>query len=87
MEKVKNFLTGGSSKKDHVDPYFVFSFGGNVAQSEVKEQNASPEWNEELRVPLQFPPISDKITLQVRNALFLAIGNGTSPICLESRLA
>ena len=71
LERMKNFFTGGTSKKDHVDPYFVFGFGGNEAKSEVKEQNASPEWNEQLKVELQFPPISDKITLQVHSSLVL----------------
>ena len=66
MERVKNFF-GSSTKRDHVDPYFVFAFAGKESVSETKEQNASPEWNQELRINIQFPPISEKITLQVNN--------------------
>lgn len=66
LEKVKNlFASKNGAKKDHVDPFVVFSFAGSKAESLTKEQNASPVWNEELRLDMQFPPLSEKISLQV----------------------
>jgi Ca2+-dependent lipid-binding protein len=48
-----------------VDPYFVLTFAGNAVESVIKESNASPEWNEVLKLGVQFPSLCDRLTLQI----------------------
>lgn len=64
MEKMKNFFVGGA-KKEHVDPYFTFSFAGKEVESEVKMQCASPDWNQLLKLGFSFPSLCDELVFRM----------------------
>lgn len=63
-EQMKKALLGGEAK-ELVDPYFVFSFAGKESRSRTHENSDHPEFNEELRVPFQFPSMCEKLKLQL----------------------
>ncbi|XP_022096608.1 dysferlin-like isoform X4 [Acanthaster planci] len=67
FEGIKNILGSGSGKKELVDPYLIASFAGKKVKTDVKYTNDHPDWNQELRVPIRFPSMCEKLKLQMRD--------------------
>uniref|UniRef100_A0A1I8IJ23 C2 domain-containing protein n=1 Tax=Macrostomum lignano TaxID=282301 RepID=A0A1I8IJ23_9PLAT len=64
FQGVKKIFTG-TSTKELVDPYLVFQFAGKEVHTDTKYTDDHPEWNEELRIGLQFPSMCERIKLQM----------------------
>ncbi|PAA77701.1 hypothetical protein BOX15_Mlig001839g4 [Macrostomum lignano] len=64
FQGVRKIFTG-TSTKELVDPYLVFQFAGKEVRTETKYTNDHPEWNEELRMGLQFPSMCERIKFQM----------------------
>ncbi|XP_038071057.1 myoferlin-like isoform X3 [Patiria miniata] len=67
FEGIKNILGSGSGKKELVDPYLSASFAGKKVKTDVKYTNDHPDWNQELKVPIRFPSMCEKLKLQMRD--------------------
>ncbi|XP_067657682.1 myoferlin-like isoform X1 [Haliotis asinina] len=67
MEGVKKVFNIGEEQKELVDPYFVFSFAGKEVKSKIMYCCDHPEWNQELRLGLQFPSMCERIKFMIRD--------------------
>ncbi|XP_058826537.1 otoferlin-like [Topomyia yanbarensis] len=66
MANVKRAFTGET--KDLVDPYVQISFAGLSGKSSVKKASYNPVWNEQLVFTEMFPPLCQRIKIQLRDA-------------------
>ncbi|XP_055712780.1 otoferlin-like isoform X2 [Phlebotomus papatasi] len=66
MANVKRAFTGES--KDLVNPYVQVSFAGLSGKTSVKKNSYTPIWNEQLVFTEMFPPLCQRIKLQLRDA-------------------
>lgn len=67
FEGMKKVLRVGEEKKELVDPYLVFSFAGKSLETDVKYTNDHPEWNQELRLPIRFPSMCERLKLVLKD--------------------
>ncbi|KAK6186023.1 hypothetical protein SNE40_008141 [Patella caerulea] len=67
MEGVKKVFRIGEEQKELVDPYFVFSFAGKELKSKIMYCCDHPEWNQELRLGLQFPSMCERIKFMIKD--------------------
>ncbi|XP_076068132.1 otoferlin-like isoform X2 [Oratosquilla oratoria] len=65
MANVKKAFTGDS--RDLVDPYVQVSFAGLSGRTSVKRKTASPVWNEQVVFTEMFPPLCQRVKIQVRD--------------------
>ncbi|PSN37731.1 Otoferlin [Blattella germanica] len=65
VANVKKAFTG--EIKDLVDPYVQVSFAGLTGKTSVKKNNYAPVWNEQLVFTEMFPPLCQRIKLQLRD--------------------
>ncbi|XP_055682391.1 otoferlin [Lutzomyia longipalpis] len=66
MANVKRAFTGES--KDLVNPYVQVSFAGLSGKTSVKKNSYTPVWNEQLVFTEMFPPLCQRIKVQLRDA-------------------
>ncbi|XP_062700276.1 otoferlin-like isoform X1 [Aedes albopictus] len=66
MANVKRAFTGEA--KDLVNPYVQVSFAGLTGKTTVKKASYSPVWNEQLVFTEMFPPLCQRIKVQLRDA-------------------
>ncbi|XP_053689019.1 otoferlin-like [Sabethes cyaneus] len=66
MANVKRAFTGET--KDLVNPYVQVSFAGLAGKSTVKKASYNPVWNEQLVFTEMFPPLCQRIKIQLRDA-------------------
>ncbi|XP_055522373.1 otoferlin-like isoform X2 [Wyeomyia smithii] len=66
MANVKRAFTGET--KDLVNPYVQVSFAGLSGKSSVKKASYNPVWNEQLVFTEMFPPLCQRIKIQLRDA-------------------
>ncbi|GAB0097051.1 hypothetical protein DMENIID0001_126430 [Sergentomyia squamirostris] len=66
MANVKRAFTGES--KDLVNPYVHVSFAGLSGKTSVKKNSYTPVWNEQLVFTEMFPPLCQRIKVQLRDA-------------------
>ncbi|XP_037920162.1 otoferlin-like isoform X1 [Hermetia illucens] len=66
MANVKKAFTGES--KDLVSPYVQVSFAGLSGKTTVKKNAYAPVWNEQLVFTEMFPPLCQRIKIQLRDA-------------------
>ncbi|XP_058978172.1 otoferlin-like [Musca domestica] len=66
MANVKKALTGEA--KDLVSPYVQVSFAGLSGKTTVKKNAYAPVWNEQLVFTEMFPPLCQRIKIQLRDA-------------------
>jgi len=76
LQDVKDFLskieekfvnTRTKSKKDLVDPYAQFSFAGKSIQTRICQNDASPAWNQQLKVNFKFPSMCDRLRVSLKD--------------------
>ncbi|KAK3589425.1 hypothetical protein CHS0354_020754 [Potamilus streckersoni] len=67
LEGVKKVFRIGEEQKELVDPYFVFSFAGKEVRTKTMYCNDHPEFNQTLRLGLQFPSMCERIKLIIRD--------------------
>ncbi|XP_071949270.1 myoferlin-like isoform X3 [Antedon mediterranea] len=67
FEGVKKIFGVADQQKELVDPYLECKFAGNKLKTDVKYCNDHPDWNQELRVPIKFPSMCERIKLRVRD--------------------
>ncbi|XP_072177496.1 myoferlin-like [Diadema setosum] len=68
FEGVKKFFgAGDGERKELVDPYLIVGFAGKKVQSSVKQCDQNPAWNEEIRLPMRFPSMCERLKLQLRD--------------------
>ncbi|KAL4231637.1 hypothetical protein ACF0H5_009217 [Mactra antiquata] len=90
LQGVKKFFRIGEEVKELVDPYFLMGFAGKEVQSKIMYCNDHPEYNQTLKVGLQFPSMCEKIRLSMRDwdriteddtigTTFLQVSNISSP--------
>uniref|UniRef100_A0AAR2LV41 Fer-1 like family member 6 n=1 Tax=Pygocentrus nattereri TaxID=42514 RepID=A0AAR2LV41_PYGNA len=48
-----------------IDPYVVVSFFGQVARTSTQKSTADPEWNEQVVFKEMFPPLCQRLKIQV----------------------
>ncbi|XP_041986381.1 otoferlin [Aricia agestis] len=65
MANVKKAFTGES--QDSVDPYVQISFAGMTGSTSVKKNNCAPMWNEQIVFSEMFPPLCQRIKVQLRD--------------------
>ncbi|CAG9763070.1 unnamed protein product [Ceutorhynchus assimilis] len=65
MANVKKAFTG--ELNDLVDPYVQVSFAGLTGKTSVKKHNYAPVWNEQLVFTEMFPPLCQRIKIQLRD--------------------
>ncbi|GLV33991.1 misfire [Carabus blaptoides fortunei] len=78
MANVKKAFTG--EVNDLVDPYVQVSFAGLTGKTSVKRHNYCPVWNEQLVFTEMFPPLCQRIKLQLRDAGDTVRGSGSCVI-------
>ncbi|XP_039959454.1 otoferlin-like [Bactrocera tryoni] len=66
MANVKKAFTGEA--KDLVSPYVQVSFAGLMGKTTVKKNAYAPVWNEQLVFTEMFPPLCQRIKIQLRDA-------------------
>ncbi|XP_055599374.1 otoferlin-like [Uranotaenia lowii] len=66
MANVKRAFTG--ENKDLVNPYVQVSFAGLSGKTSVKKASYNPVWNEQLVFTEMFPPLCQRIKIQLRDA-------------------
>lgn len=66
MANVKRAFTGEA--KDLVNPYVQVSFAGLTGKTTVKKASYNPTWNEQLVFTEMFPPLCQRIKIQLRDA-------------------
>ncbi|XP_049278601.1 otoferlin-like [Anopheles funestus] len=66
MANVKRAFTGET--KDLVNPYVQVSFAGLTGKTNVKKASYNPVWNEQLVFTEMFPPLCQRIKIQLRDA-------------------
>ncbi|XP_076460960.1 myoferlin-like isoform X2 [Babylonia areolata] len=67
LEGVKKVFGFGDEQKELVDPYFIFSFAGKEIRSKIVYCSDHPEWNQELRLGLQFPSMCERIKFTIKD--------------------
>uniref|UniRef100_A0A6P7GTG0 Otoferlin-like n=1 Tax=Diabrotica virgifera virgifera TaxID=50390 RepID=A0A6P7GTG0_DIAVI len=65
MANVKKAFTG--ELNDLVDPYVQVSFAGLMGKTSVKKHSYAPVWNEQLIFTEMFPPLCQRIKIQLRD--------------------
>ncbi|XP_017781557.1 PREDICTED: otoferlin-like isoform X2 [Nicrophorus vespilloides] len=65
MANVKKAFTG--EVNDLVDPYVQVSFAGLMGKTSVKKHSYAPVWNEQLVFTEMFPPLCQRIKIQLRD--------------------
>ncbi|XP_069701783.1 otoferlin-like [Periplaneta americana] len=65
VANVKKAFTG--EVKDLVDPYVQISFAGLTGKTSVKKNSYAPVWNEQLVFTEMFPPLCQRIKIQLRD--------------------
>ncbi|XP_018569831.1 otoferlin-like [Anoplophora glabripennis] len=65
MANVKKAFTGELT--DLVDPYVQVSFAGLMGKTSVKKHSYAPVWNEQLIFTEMFPPLCQRIKIQLRD--------------------
>nr|CAD7405427.1 unnamed protein product [Timema poppensis] len=65
VANVKKAFTG--EFKDLVDPYVQVSFAGLTGKTSVKKHSYAPVWNEQLVFTEMFPPLCQRIKIQLRD--------------------
>ncbi|KAK3919848.1 Otoferlin, partial [Frankliniella fusca] len=65
MANVKRAFTGEA--KDLVDPYVQVSFAGMTGKTSVRRNCYAPVWNEQIVFNEMFPPLCQRIKLQLRD--------------------
>jgi hypothetical protein len=65
VANVKKAFTG--EMKDLVNPYVQVSFAGLTGKTSVKKNSYAPVWNEQLVFTEMFPPLCQRIKLQLRD--------------------
>nr|CAH7741241.1 unnamed protein product [Callosobruchus chinensis] len=65
MANVKKAFTGELS--DLVNPYVQVSFAGLTGKTSVKKHSYAPVWNEQLVFSEMFPPLCQRIKIQLRD--------------------
>ncbi|XP_071746024.1 otoferlin isoform X2 [Lepeophtheirus salmonis] len=58
----------GGPPKDLVDPYVQVSFAGLCGRTSVKKNSYSPVWNEQIVFTEMFPPLCQRIKIQLRES-------------------
>jgi hypothetical protein len=66
VANVKRAFTG--EQKDLVDPYVQVSFAGLMGKTTVKKASYAPVWNESIIFTEMFPPLCQRIKIQLRDA-------------------
>lgn len=66
VANVKRAFTG--ENRDLVNPYVQVSFAGLLGKTSVKKASYAPVWNEELIFTEMFPPLCQRIKIQMRDA-------------------
>ncbi|KAG4068681.1 hypothetical protein HA402_002372 [Bradysia odoriphaga] len=66
MANVKRAFTGET--KDLVSPYVHVSFAGLSGKTSLKRNSYNPVWNEQLVFTEMFPPLCQRIKIQLRDA-------------------
>nr|XP_022342080.1 myoferlin-like isoform X4 [Crassostrea virginica] len=67
MQGVKKVFGIGEEQKELVDPYFVFNFAGKEVQSKIMYNNDHPDWNQILKIGIQFPSMCERLKFIVRD--------------------
>ncbi|XP_060557298.1 dysferlin-like isoform X3 [Ruditapes philippinarum] len=67
LQGVKKFFRIGEEIKELVDPYFLMSFAGKEVQTKIMYCNDHPEYNQKLKIGLQFPSMCEKIRLSMKD--------------------
>ncbi|XP_014369899.2 otoferlin-like [Papilio machaon] len=65
LANMKRAFTGES--QDLVDPYVKVSFAGMTGSTSVKKNTYSPVWNEQIVFTDMFPPLCQRIKIQLRD--------------------
>ncbi|KAL1517093.1 hypothetical protein ABEB36_000901 [Hypothenemus hampei] len=65
MANVRKAFTG--EVNDLVDPYVQVSFAGLTGKTSVKKHSYAPVWNEQLVFTEMFPPLCQRIKIQLRD--------------------
>ncbi|XP_063235260.1 otoferlin-like isoform X2 [Bacillus rossius redtenbacheri] len=65
VANVKKAFTG--EHRDLVDPYVQVSFAGLSGKTSVKKHSYAPVWNEQLIFTEMFPPLCQRIKIQLRD--------------------
>ncbi|KAJ1523524.1 hypothetical protein ONE63_001375 [Megalurothrips usitatus] len=65
MANVKRAFTGEA--RDLVDPYVQVSFAGMTGKTSVRKSSYAPVWNEQVVFSEMFPPLCQRIKLQLRD--------------------
>merc|ERR1712018_1065589 len=58
----------GGLTKDLVDPYVQVSFAGLTGKTSVKKNSYKPVWNEQIVFTEMFPPLCQRIKIQLRES-------------------
>ncbi|XP_023341787.1 otoferlin, partial [Eurytemora carolleeae] len=58
----------GAPPRDLVDPYVQVSFAGLSGRTSVKKNTYSPVWNEQIVFTEMFPPLCQRIKIQLRES-------------------
>lgn len=66
VANVKRAFTGET--RDLVDPYVQVSFAGLMGKTTVKKASYAPVWNESIIFTEMFPPLCQRIKIQLRDA-------------------
>ncbi|XP_076320149.1 otoferlin-like isoform X2 [Tachypleus tridentatus] len=66
MANVKKAFVGSS--KDFIDPYVQVSFAGLTGKTTVRKGSCSPVWNEQIVFTEMFPPLCQRMKIQVRDS-------------------
>lgn len=69
LQGVKKAFGFGEDQKELVDPYFVFTFAGKEVKSKIVYCCDHPEWNQQLRLGLQFPSMCERIKFCIKDWL------------------
>ncbi|XP_067008818.2 otoferlin [Anabrus simplex] len=65
LANVRQAFTGEA--KDLVDPYVQVSFAGLTGKTSVRKHSYAPVWNEQLVFSEMFPPLCQRIKIQLRD--------------------
>ncbi|GLG95874.1 Otoferlin-like Protein [Gryllus bimaculatus] len=65
LNSVRSALTG--EPRDLVDPYVQVSFAGLTGRTSVRKHSYAPVWNEQLVFTEMFPPLCQRIKVQLRD--------------------
>ncbi|CAM1319906.1 FER1L6 (predicted) [Pycnogonum litorale] len=65
IAKAQKVLTGAG--RDLVDPYVQVSFAGHSGKTSVKKNSYEPVWNEQIVFTEMFPPLCQRIKIQIKD--------------------